>query len=477
MVERAPERMLEFHQWGMKFAMSEGKLSQVAAPGHSKRRALYVDFQHGTGRSMMKAIGGQLKRFPNIRRIDNTYVIELTLCGKEVAGAIGFDVSTGEVVGFHSKLVILATGGGMEVYGRNSGSRNLTGDGYRLAYRAGAALQDMEFVQFMPMGTLYPHLPGMPMVIMEPLSYRTGGRITNGLGEAFLTRYDSRGLKATRDIIAYAMAREVGEGRGSPHGGIYFQPGAQGAEKMYEEYGHPFIEKFKKLGIDITKDTLEIYPIAHYFMGGIRIDENGGTGVPGLYAVGEVTGGLHGANRLAGNSLTDVMVMGQVVGEYAGREAARRHAIKPALEGRCDEVAERISAKLQRSADPEISGVQLSKKLKEEMLTKVGPVRTGRGLEEALANIMELEKTDLSLLGVTDHNPVFNPELMDIFDLESMVLVAKLIVHAALSRQETRGAHRREDLPDERPEWAQNVVLTEDPKTPTTPKVQMMPPN
>jgi succinate dehydrogenase/fumarate reductase flavoprotein subunit len=314
------------------------------------------------------------------------------------------------------------------------------------------------------------------MVIMEPLSYRTGGHITNGLGEAFLTRYDPRGPKATRDVIAYAMAKEVREGRGSPHGGVYFQPGSPGSERMYEEYGYEFIEKFKKLGMDITEETLEVSPIAHYFMGGVRIDENGRTGIPGLYAVGEVTGGIHGANRLAGNSLTDVMVMGKVVGECAGREAARKRSIKPTAKEIYAEAAEKISAKLRKPADPEISGIHLTKKLQEKMLAKAGPVRTGEGLKLALENIIDLERNYLPLVGLTDHNPVFNQELHDLLDLESMALIAKLIAHSALLREETRGAHRRDDFPDERPEWAQSIVSTKAPKA-STPKVQMMCPN
>lgn len=475
MVERAPDRILEFSKWGMKFATKEGKLAQVASPGHSRKRALYVDFKYGTGRSMMKALSGQLRGYPNIHMIGNTYILDLLMEGKQVAGAVGFDVSVGQIIGFRSKVVILATGGGMEVFGRNSGSRNLTGDGYRLAYRAGASLLDMEFVQFVPMGTLYPQLPGMPMVIMEPLSYRTGGRVTNGLGEEFLDRYNLQGLEATRDIISYAMTKEVLEGRGTPHGGIFFQPGAEGAEKLYEEYGEEFIEQFKRIGVDITNETFEVYPIAHYFMGGIGTDEDGRSSVPGLFAVGETTGGIHGANRLAGNALTDVMVMGQVVGECAARESAASAHLSANTEDLCVRTAEKVSARLQNPPDTGVSVIELMERLQREMMEYAGPVRTGKGLSSALENILELEEHFLDPIGVSGDNPVFNRELTDIFDLESMLVTAKLVVRAALERQESRGAHGREDFEGEREEWACNIALIRDERS-AVPRIEKISP-
>ncbi|MCR4443384.1 MAG: FAD-dependent oxidoreductase [Peptococcaceae bacterium] len=464
MTEEAPARILEFYHWGMKFDTKDGKLNLLASPGHSRRRALFVDFKYGTGRSMMQALNSQL--IPHAGRIKYagyTHILELLVSDGEAAGAVGFDFEKGEIKIFRSKAVILATGGGMEIYGRNSGSKHLTGDGYHLAYKAGVPLQDMEFIQFIPMGTLYPHIPGMVMTILEPISYRTGGRVTNGRGEEFLGKYDSRGLKATRDIIGYAMAKEVLEGRGTPHGGIYFEPGTAGADALINEYGQEFIDKFIQAGVDITKERVEVYPIAHYFMGGAQVDIDGRTVIPGLFCAGEVVGGIHGANRLAGNSLTDVMVFGKIVGRAAGEESTKRALLPLDINMVANETGSYLAGRLCRLSDPEASVTRLKEVLQEKMLSKAGPVRWGNGLEEALQKIVEIEKEYLPRTGVSDLNPVFNQELADILNLESMLTTAKLVVQSALAREESRGAHKREDFPEEKQEWVANVVVKRKP--------------
>lgn len=466
MTERAPARILEFEKWGMKFATKDGKLQQLNSPGHTRKRALYVDFKYGTGRSMMQALSNQLKPFTNLKIIKNTYIRELLKSGDQVAGAIGFDVANGEIVVFHAKTVVLATGGGMEVYGRNSGSRHLTGDGYRLAFLAGAPLLDMEFVQFIPMGTLYPNFPGLVMTILEPMSYRTGGRLTNAQGEEFLDRYIDGGLKATRDIISYAMAKEVLEGRGTPHGGLYFEPGySVGAEGLAEEYGQQFLDQFKSVGINIASAKVEVFPIAHYFMGGIRIDADGRTPVGGLLAAGEVAAGIHGANRLAGNSLTDVMVFGQVIGESAVEDARKRSFLPIEISDAINKFQAEIINRLNLPIDPEINFSKLRENLQNEMLRNVGPVRTGAGLQETLDRIIGLEQL-LQSIGFRDNTLVFNQELIDLFEFESMISTAKLIVQAAIYRKESRGAHHREDFSIELPEWTRNIILKYKPGQP-----------
>lgn len=460
MAREAPERMLEFYRWGMKFDMADGKLNLLASPGHSRRRALFVDFNIGTGRSLIQAMNSQLKNYTReITYVNHTHILELLTSDGEIAGAAGFNFAKGEITVFRAKVVMLATGGGMEVYGRNSGSRHLTGDGYHLAYQAGVPLQDMEFIQFIPMGTLYPSIPGMVMTILEPISYRTGGRVTNGLGEEFLEKYDSRGMKGTRDIIGYAMAKEVLEGRGTPHGGIYFEPGIVGREALEKEYGKEFIEKFIKTGVDITKEKVEVYPIAHYFMGGAQVDIDGETKIPGLFCAGEVVGGIHGANRLAGNSLTDVMVFGKVFGKTAADKALQRKLMPLDAGKAASQSAEHISGRMRKPMAPEAAVTKIIGKLQEEMLAKAGPVRWGSGLVEALETVVGLEKDYLRETGVHDLNPVFNRELADILNLESMLTNAKLILQSALVREESRGAHKREDFPEQKDEWTANVVV------------------
>lgn len=464
MTERAPERMLEFARWGMKFTERDGKFDQIASPGHSARRGLHVDFKYGAGRSMMQALMNQLKPFPNFKVINHTYIRELIKTDNKVSGAIGFDISNGEIIVFKAKVVVLASGGGMESYCRNSGSRYLTGDGYRLAYFAGAPLQDMEFVQFVPKGTLYPSFPGLFLNILEPMGYRTGGRLTNGLGEEFLLKYISAKTNATRDIISYAIVKEVQEGRGTLHGGVYFEPGAEvGAKGLIEAYGQQFLDQFLQFGVDISSEKVEVYPIAHYFMGGVVIDEDGRTPVEGLFATGEVTGGIHGANRLAGNSLTDVMVYGQVVGISAGEEAKRRSQLSGDAEKALSKMQEEISHRLKVKREPELSVTVLRERLQNQMLSHVGPIRHGVNLENALRDIVEIEESLLPLVGLSEKNPIYNQELLDFFDLESMLTTAKLTVQAALLRKESRGAHRREDYPFESPEWTRNIILKHKP--------------
>lgn len=464
MTEAAPDRIMEFYRWGMKFDMVDGKLNLLASPGHSRRRALFVDFLIGTGRTMMQSLYGQLKNYQDkITYANHTHITKLIISNGEIAGAVGFNFEKGEITVFKAKVVLLATGGGMEVYGRNSGSRHLTGDGYHLAYEAGVPLQDMEFIQFIPMGTLYPSLPGMVMTILEPISYRTGGRVTNGLGEEFLEKYDPRGLKGTRDIIGYAMAKEVLSGRGTPHGGVYFEPGIIGREALDKEYGKAFIDKFSEIGVDITTEKFEVFPIAHYFMGGTQVDIDGETNIPGLFCAGEIVGGIHGSNRLAGNSLTDVMVFGKLFGETAAQKARQRALAPFDVVTAADEAAAHLSKRLQKLTDPAAAATKIIAAMQEQMLSKAGPVRSGSGLKEALQTIVTLERDYLARTGVTDTNPVFNRELVDILNLESMLTNAKLILQSALYREESRGAHKREDFPAEKQEWTVNVVVKKKP--------------
>lgn len=463
LAKEAPERVLEFYEWGMKFARENEKLRQVACPGHSRKRSLYVDFKHGTGRSMMRTIMRKVNKQQNVEKLSDIYIISLLLFEGEISGALGFDISSGELVIINSSVVILATGGGMEIFSRNSGSVNLTGSGYRLGFEAGAELVDMEFIQFVPFGMLSPSMPGVVKTIFEPITYRSGGKVTNAQGEEFLFNYDSSGLGATRDLISLAMTKEVKEGRGSPHGGVYFDPSAAGTENLVEEYGEDFINYLKEAGVDITRDKVEVSPIAHSFMGGLKIDPYCRTGVPGLLAAGETTGGVHGVNRLGGNALTEIMVFGAVSGRQAVNEAKNRDNPPPVDEKQIDLLEQKICSTLKSKGSGGCHPVEIKTELQEKMFSYAGPIRTEEELVKLLNQIVELQKNHEQDIFFYDNNPIHNVELIDWLELDNLLQVSKQVAFAALQRKESRGAHQREDYPDSEPEWETNIVLQKKP--------------
>ena len=453
----APARIREMDAWRVGWAREDGHIKQVMAPGHSRARCCYVDVLN-TGPAVAATLRRQISRADGIARLSNVSITDLVVRDGEVLGAVGVDLPTAAPVTIAAKAVVIATGGLTKLYRRNSASANMAGDAFALALRAGAALTDMEFVQFFPIGHLAPRMVGMDPIMWDPFRYKLGGRLLNSEGQEFLENYgvEERGkYVATRDTATYAIYKEVEAGRGSPHGGAFLSFQHVADADLRAAFG-PVIDRLAKNGIDLTRMAVEVAPIAHYHMGGVCVDVNMESAVIGLFVAGEAVGGANGANRLSGNAISEALVFGDVAGRAAARHAASAkvpwdaRAAAPALE-------EILSAPGRgHRAGP--SAPALRRELQELMWEKVGLFRTAEGLGQALARIRRMRHDVLPDVAVAPHRD-FNAELADWFELRAGLLTAEAITTAALARPESRGAHQREDFPAISPDYAQRQML------------------
>ena len=319
--DNAPDRIRELKGWKVDWAEDErGRINQVLAPGHGRKRCCYVDFLC-TGAAISAALRNRISRTDPIRRLSNVSLTEIVVDDGRVRGVVGLDIPTGARVTIAAGAVVLATGGLTRLFQRTTASNNVAGEGIGLALRAGARLVDMEFVQFFPMGHLAPRLVGLDPTTWEPMRVKLGGRIINRDGVEFMNNYgraEAATYNTTRDQLTYAIYKEVEAGRGSPHGGVYLSFEHLAEETIRAAVG-PVLDIFLRNGIDLTKQPVEVSPIAHYLMGGIEVNTRLETCVEGLYAAGEVAGGANGANRLSGNALPEAMVFGECAGRFAAR--------------------------------------------------------------------------------------------------------------------------------------------------------------
>lgn len=454
--EEGPLRIREMDAWNVGWARENGHIKQAHAPGHDRARCVYVDFLN-TGPAVSRTLRTQLNPLDAVQRLGDIVITDIALNDGEATGAVGFYLRTGEPVALKAKSTIIATGGLTRLYKRNSASANMGGDGYALALRAGAELIDMEFVQFFPIGHLAPRMIGMDPIMWDPFRYKLGGRLLNSEGEEFGERYGrEEGFKynLTRDVATYAIFKEVEAGRGSPAGGAYLSFTHIPEAELRRNFG-PVIDRLAKNGIDLTRTAIEVAPIAHYHMGGVRVETSMETRVPNLYACGEAVGGASGANRLSGNAITEALVFGERAGKEAAARAKQRSgngwsdaSVKPLLD----------------PVDPENGGkstlntAAMLNALQQLMGEKVGPFRTEQKLGEA---VIELERMTREL---GDRPPVsaggYDLSRLDWFDLRNMLLVARTVALAAIQRKESRGAHQREDIKGMVPEWELNQVVT-----------------
>ncbi len=450
-------RLLE--SWGVGWARADGHLTQAHAPGHDRPRCVYVDYLN-TGPAVAKTLRTQVVRAEGVQRVGDLLIVDLLVEAGRAVGAVALNLTTGLPVVVRAGAIVISTGGLTRLYRRNSASLNMGGDGYALALRAGARLIDMEFVQFFPIGHLAPRLVGFDPIMWDPFRYKLGGRLLNGLGEEFVEKYghaaEEQGYTVTRDAATYAILKEVEAGRGSPAGGAYLSFEHVPEATLRKAFG-PIIDKLAANGIDLTKAPIEVAPIAHYHMGGIRVNVDMSTDVPGLYAAGEAVGGANGANRLSGNAITEAVAFGLQAGRSAAAwsaSAARADAATvqalaaPALQALC-------SPSDHGSAD--INVAALVARLQDIMQDDVGPFRTEQGLEQALVRIAQLkdELGDTLPGSVEPQDPV----RLDALDLRNMLLVAEAVTRSALARRESRGAHQREDFPGMDDAWTLNQTL------------------
>ena len=451
--QEAPDRVRELEQWGALFDRTEdGRILQRAFGGHSFKRLCHVGDR--TGLEMIRTLQdrGVQMGFDVYMECTTT---RLLMDGDRVAGAFAYWRENGRFVVFKAKAVVLATGGIGKAWPITSNSWEYTGDGMALAYEAGAELLDMEFVQFHPTGMVWP--PGVQGLLVTEAVRGEGGILTNKDGERFMEKYDPKRMElSTRDVVARAIYTEVREGRGTEHGGAFLDISHKPAEYVKRKLPSMY-HQFRELAdVDITAGPMEVGPTCHYMMGGIRVDaETAASSIPGLFAAGEAAAGLHGANRLGGNSLSDLLVFGRRAGLGAVEFAKRQSA--PAVASTQIEEAERaILAPFGRKTDENPYAVHSD--LQQVMQTLVGIYRTEEDLKSALEGIRRLQERvrQLSMSGTR----MFNPGWHLCADLKSMLTVSEAVTRSALARKESRGAHSRIDYPNLDAAWGKrnNII-------------------
>jgi succinate dehydrogenase/fumarate reductase flavoprotein subunit len=458
--QEGPDRIREMDEWGVRWTREDGHLKQVMAPGHKVPRCVFVDFLN-TGPAVARTMRTRLARTEGITRISNLSVTSLVKQDGRVTGAVALDLDGGRPVTIAAGAVVLAAGGLTRLYQRNSASVNMGGDSYALALAAGADLIDMEFVQFFPIGHLAPRLVGMDPIMWDPFRYKLGGRLLNGNMEEFIERYgasDSGTYTAPRDVTSFAITKEVEAGRASPNGGAFLSFEHLDEAILRDAFG-PVIDRLADNGIDLTKRPIEVAPIAHYHMGGIRVNDSMASTVPGLYAAGEAVGGANGANRLSGNAITEALVFGERAGRFAAKTAKSVDWNTSAAHDGVNEILNRSDNNVAKS---DLTFGALFGELQNLMWDKVGLLRTGAKLEQALTRIRQMQSQDLLALHPQDTGPVALG-VQEWFDLRAALATAEAIALSGLNRTESRGAHQREDMPetDEKQTFNQFVRMTD----------------
>ncbi len=461
-VEDGPQRIGELIGWGMKVV----NYSKSPGPGHTFARDIYT-----SGRQMVSAIRRKARTCSGIHVLEDVMVVDLLKSGFRVVGAVGLNLRTGRPVVLSAGAVILATGGGQTVYPVYTAPEELSGDGQAMAFRAGAELVDMEMIQFHPYDFVYPPAwmgMGFPFTFSRDLEVW----LLNRRGERFMQRWDPQRMEhSTRDVLSIAIMNEVLEGRGSPHGGAFMSVAhlPPGLIDYAEQWMMPGVMNpgwryagfsFKNLVEQLKKGyAMEVAPACHFFMGGIRTDECCRTGVPGLFAVGEVSGGMNGANRLSNLALTQIFVQGAIGGREAAAFARANERPKPEMEA-AGEVVRRILSPLRASDGT--SPFALKRRIQALAWQKAGVIREGTALCKGLEEI-RAARGDLANLCCRAKDAVYNREWIEAMQCENLLTVIECIARSALARTESRGAHYRKDFPSiDNTNWLKNVVLRQE---------------
>jgi succinate dehydrogenase / fumarate reductase flavoprotein subunit len=483
--KEAPERVRELEAWGALFDRTrDGRILQRNFGGHRYPRLAHVGDR--TGLEMIRTLQDHGIHQGMEVHMECT-VLSLLLDGGRIAGAFGYDRERGGFIVWQAKAVVLATGGIGRAFRVTSNSWEYTGDGHALAYRSGAELLDMEFVQFHPTGMVWP--PSVHGILVTEGVRGEGGILKNKEGRRFMfddipdlyknqtadneeegwryTQGDKTARRPpellTRDHVARCINREVKAGRGSPHGGVFLDiawikerlPNA--AEHIKKKLPSMY-HQFKQLaGIDITQEPMEVGPTTHYMMGGVKVDgDSQMSTVPGLFAAGEAAAGLHGANRLGGNSLSDLIVFGKRAGEYAAKWASENGAVR-IDEAQVQAVADHALAPFNRQNGE--NPYELQHELQNKMQDLVGIVRQEDEMRMALNDIAHFK--DLASRVSVQGNRHYNAAWHTAMDLDNLLIVSESITRAAIERKESRGAQFREDYPDKDPEWGKyNLIVS-----------------
>jgi succinate dehydrogenase / fumarate reductase flavoprotein subunit len=453
----APERVLELERWGAIFDRTrDGLIHQRPFGAHTYPRLAHIGDR--TGLELIRSLQDRMVHAEGVQVHMETTVVRLLTHEDRVIGALAYRRADGRLVAYTARAVLLATGGAGRIYRITSNSWECTGDGPALACEVGAELQDAEMVQFHPTGMVWP--PGVRGILVTEGVRGEGGLLRNKDGERFMERYDHERMElSSRDVVARAINAEVLAGRGTPHGGAYLDITHRSADYIKRKLPSMYDQFLKLARVDITREPMEVAPTIHYFMAGVRVEaETGASNVPGLFAAGEVASGLHGANRLGGNSLTDLLVFGKRAGDAAAAFAADHPDPLPVPDAQAADAIRQLLAPLGRLHAE--SPYRLQGELQDICTNHAPIIREERGLQEGLARVLDLaERAEHCGTGGPDGR-AFNPGWHTARDLRSMLVNAEALFRCALERRESRGAHARSDYPRLDPRLAQvNMVV------------------
>ena len=452
-VAQGAQRGIEdLERYGMNFAREEdGRISQRFFGAHKFRRTAFAgDY---TGLEIQRTLIRRAEQL-KIPVLDTVYITELLVAEGQIFGAYGFDVNAGTGYLIHADAVILAAGGHNRIWRRSSSRRDEnTGDSFRLAVEAGARLRDAELVQFHPSGIIEPE--SVAGTLISEAARGEGGFLTNALGERFMQRYDPERMElSTRDRVALAAYTEISEGRGTDKGGVWLDVSHLPRETIMSRLPRVYQTMLEEQMLDITHNKIEIAPTAHYSMGGVWVDPlTHATEVPGLYAIGEASSGLHGANRLGGNSLIELLVFGRIVGQETAnysRSLTSHRRSQAAIDHARNAVQSLVSSDGQENVR------SLQRAVRDLMTAHAGVVRNEDGLKRGLEKLSEIEQR-MKNIGIHPDIAGYQ-DLCHAFDLKSSVLAARATLESALERKETRGCHNRSDYPLTDPELQVNLV-------------------
>src|SRR6266545_2222326 len=440
----SPERVLELERWGAVFDRTwQGRIHQRPFGAHTYPRLAHIGDR--TGLELLRTLQDRAVHTPGIDVYMEVTVFRLLKSDGRILGALAYRRADGSLVIFRCGALLLATGGAGKMYRVTSNSWESTGDGTALAYDAGAQLRDMEMVQFHPTGMVWP--AGVRGILVTEGVRGEGGVLRNNDGERFMERYDHERMElSSRDVVARAINSEVTAGRGSPHGGVFLdithrKPGYIKSKlpSMYEQF-------LKLAKVDITTQPMEVAPTIHYIMGGVRVEaETGAASLPGLFAAGEVAAGLHGANRLGGNSLSDLLVFGKRAGQAAAAAAKAARKAGRLDQREIDGAIAELMAPLDRPGGE--NPYRLQAEIQEAMSRYAPIVRDAEGLERGVEAITELQARAKTCGAGGSGSHAFNPGWHTAIDVHSMLVNAEALLRSAIERKESRGAHARSDFP------------------------------
>ncbi|MFO7836112.1 MAG: FAD-binding protein [Candidatus Thorarchaeota archaeon] len=451
LVDEAPDRIYDLEDMGAVFDRTpQGKIAQRPFGKQTYRRTAYASDR--TGSEIMVTLTEAIRK-RSVRVFDEMFATKILVKDGRAAGVTAIDLKYGDYIVFRAKSIVMATGGAGRVFKVTSNAALDVGDGYAMAYEAGCDMIDMEMVQFHPTGMVRPE-SAKGRLVTEAVRGE-GGILLNNKGERFMDKYYPKVMElAGRDQVARSIMTEVREGRGSPDGGVYLSI-AHLPKRIIEYRLESMIEQFGDAGVDIRNEPMQVSPTAHHFMGGIKVDTNASSTLPGLYAAGECMGGLHGGNRLGGNALADTQVFGALAGANAAR-FAKEHVLPGMDIQDVKKEFNRVEAMLRRKDG--ISPADARDELTSLMWDKVQIFREDKGLAKAVEELKRIEKEVVPNIKVDVPIKRFNPGWHQAIEFGHMVITSRLVAEAAFMRKDSRGAHYRSDA-DRNDKGYYNIVI------------------